>query len=733
MLGAAVVKLLRPIKLFGIQGIRPAVRYIKFNVVSFKCFFSLLFDRQKLTWGLTMKFFLTTSFFALAASVSYAECAPQFGAEAGGAFPHLFEKAEYESANGCEMSFAGNPDAAALNARIAGNPDDLPDVADRLPAEPLVIAPYAEIGTYGGVFDGISKATEAGTSDLLSVRHVNLTRFNDDLSTIVPNVAKSFAFNDDFTELTVELREGHKWSDGVPFTAEDVKFWYDHLIMDTNVTEKPKDRFLSGGEPWTVEVASPTEVKIKLAAPTPGLLAMFATDYAQPFQPKHLIGQFHPAVNPDADKLAQELGFANGYEAVVHYYGQSDWKDIPTPLNKAPEQAFKMVAAGFPATSPTLESFVVIEDSVEGRRLVANPYFFQVDTAGNQLPYINEIKEVFIGDEDIQTAKLIAGEVDYKAQAVNLPSAPVLLENREKGGYAIALRPNVGMMTVTFNATDKNEALRAVFNDVRFRQAASHALDRAKINELAFLNLGQPAQYTVFDADTSPFVTDEQRTRYTEYDADKSRALLDEMGLKDSDGDGVRELPNGEEFELNFQFSTQGISTEVVEVVSNNLTDIGVKVSMKEVTSDEFRNSQSANSLSMGAWTAGQPLAVMANDVSTLKPPFGNFFSLRNGMLWSQYNDSKGGEGIEQPAAFTEIGELADQFTQLEAGSDASNALGTQIVDKWLDELLMIGTVKGVSPIYVSNKLGNFETPKTSSYEYYRVYPYLPTQWFLKQ
>lgn len=681
-----------------------------------------------------MKYLLTTSLLAFTCTSAFAnDCPVVAGADAGGAYPHLFEKTEFESANNCTMTFQGNPDAEALNVRILGNPADLPAVADRLPIEPLVIAPYAEIGTYGGIFDGISKATEAGTSDLLSVRHVNFTRFNDDLTTIVPNVAKSFEFNDNFTELTIELREGHRWSDGAPFTAEDVKFWYDNLIMDTNVTEKPKDRFLSGGAPWVIDVVSPTELKITLAAPTPGLLSMFATDYAQPFQPKHIIGQFHPAINPDADKLAQELGFANGYEAVIHYYGQSDWKDVPTPINKAAERVDTMIAAGYPATAPTLESFIVIEDTVEGRRLVANPYFFQVDTAGNQLPYINEIKEVFIGDEDIQTAKLIAGEVDYKAQAVNLPSAPVLLENRESGNYTISLRPNVGMMSITFNATDNNEILREIFSDIRFRQAASHALDRNKINEIAFLNLGQPSQYTVFDADTAPFVTEEQRTAFIEYDPGKSAALLDEMGIADSDGDGVRELSNGEKFELVFQFSTQGVSTEVVEVVINNLNDIGIRATMKEVTSDEYRNSQSANALSMGAWTAGQPLAVMSNDVSTLKPPFGNFFSIRNGMLWSQYIDSDGGEGIEPPAAFTEIAEMADLFTQLEAGSEASNELGREIVDKWLEQLLIIGTVKGVSPIYVSNNLGNFETPKTSSYEYYRIYPYIPTQWFLKQ
>ncbi len=75
----------------------------------------------------------------------------------------------------------------------------------------------------------------------MSIRHVNLVRYSDDLETIVPNIAKSWEWNDDFTQLTFHLREGHKWSDGQPFTSADVKFWYDNLALDPNINEKPKD------------------------------------------------------------------------------------------------------------------------------------------------------------------------------------------------------------------------------------------------------------------------------------------------------------------------------------------------------------------------------------------------------------------------------------------------------------------------------------------------------------
>jgi len=163
-----------------------------------------------------------------------------------GKFRQQFSLAEFEKLANCKLTFSENPDIGKLNDRIRGNPK-LPALADRLPQEPLVVAPYDSIGTYGGTFDALSNATESGTSDFMSVRHVNLLRYSDDLETIVPNVAKGWEWNDDFTQLTFFLRKGHKWSDGAPFGAEDVKFWYDNLAIDTNVREKPKDYVLVGG------------------------------------------------------------------------------------------------------------------------------------------------------------------------------------------------------------------------------------------------------------------------------------------------------------------------------------------------------------------------------------------------------------------------------------------------------------------------------------------------------
>ena len=678
-----------------------------------------------------MSKYLIAGAIALVAGNAMAACPALTGPDQGGAYPHLFEKTEFENLQSCTLSFSENPAIGQLNSLIAGNPTLLP-LAQRLPQEPLIIAPYESIGQYGGVLNGISKATESGTSDLLSVRHVNLVRFSDDLATVVPNVAKSWDWNADFTVLKVNLRKGHKWSDGSAFTAEDIAFWYNNILMDSNVIEKPKDRFLSAGKAVNVEALSETTVQFTMNEPAPGYLDNFAQDYAQPFLPKHLLENFHPEFNNDADSLAKSLGFDNGYALINFYYGQSDWKDIPTPLLKDAAAAERLVEAGYTAIMPTLESYLVVEESLEKRRLVANPYFYQTDTAGNQLPYINEINEVYIGDEDIQTAKLIAGEVDYKAQAVNLPQAPVLLENKGLGKYEVYLRPTIAQTTIAFNLTDKDLEKRAIFNDVKFRRAMSIAMDRDQINEIAYFGLGAPTQYTGFDADTTPFITEKQKTSWIQFDPKEARKLLDKAGVKDKDGDGFRDLPSGKKFELNIQYATQGTPSEVVEIVAKSWTDVGVKTTIKEVTSDEYRNSQSANDLSVLSWVMGRPLTNIASNIETLVPPYGSFFDLRTGMLWSQYLDSNGAEGVAPPATVAEMKKLTDRFVTLKAGSEESNKLGLKIADRVIDDLFIMGTVKAVSPVYRSNALANFEVPKTSSYEFYRMYPYLPAQWYFK-
>jgi peptide/nickel transport system substrate-binding protein len=649
------------------------------------------------------------------------------GGVAPGAFPEQYDLTEFQAAANCTMELSENPSMADFNSKIRNNPA-LPAVADRLPSEPLVVVPYASTGKYGGTLDALSNATEAGTSDFMSIRHVNLVRYSDDLETIVPNVAKSWAWNDDFTQLTFTLRKGHKWSDGQPFTSADVKFWYDNLALDPNINEKPKDYVTVGGERMTVETPDDVTVVFKLPAPKPGLLAHFATHFAQAFQPKHFLGQFHPAINPDADKLAQSLGFENGYAVIRAYYGNSDWMDTATPMLNSPDLVAKMPGDA----APTLESHIVVKETTEGRHFVANPYFFMVDTTGQQLPYINEMDELFANDQEVRLLKLVNGEVDYKSQSLQLSDAPLLLENQEKGGYTIQLKPKIAMQTISFNVTHPDEAKRAVFGDVKFRIAMSEAINRDNLNSTAYFGQGELQQYTGFSP-LPEYIDPKWKTFGMEYKPDAAKAVLDELGLKDVDGDGFRELPDGSPLVINMQFATQGIAGQVVELISQDWANVGIKSAVKEVTPDEYRSAQSSNQLDVGLWEKGQPLGIILGNNELWVPPFENYFAHRTGMLWAEWVDSKGASGVEPPEYVKTLMADISTLQSTPNGTDEFKAIANRMVAAMVENMLFIGTALTPDPIYVNNKVKNFPEFKTASYEYYRTYPYRGAQWYLEE
>ena len=634
---------------------------------------------------------------------------------AAGAFPQQYELAEFQEAAGCELSFSENPDIAALYDRIPHtNKADLAPVSERLPAEPLVVVPYEAIGLYGGVLDGLSNATEAGTSDVLSVRHVNLVRYADDLKTLVPNVAKGWEWNDDFTELTLFLRAGHKWSDGAPFTAEDIVFWYNDLILNPDVYAETPSRWLFNGEPLQIEAIDDTTVKFTFPVPTPGILNRFAVDYGQPFQPKHF---FEQQVAETGKSLA---------EVAAIYYRGSDWKDVPTPL-LASESEF---------IAPTLESHIVVEENTESRRLVANPYFFMVDTAGHQLPYISEINELYVPDDEVRNLKITNGEVDYKTQTIFIENYPLYKENEAKGNYTAHLAPGLGEnVFYAFNVNHKDPALRAIFEDLRFRQAMSLALNRAEINEIVYLGQGQPQQAVPADPNTVEFVTSDHLNAFIEYDPAQANSLLDEMGLEDTDGDGFRENLEGGPFVVQLQYSNQGAPVRLHELVEDYWEAVGVQVEAKEVTSDEYREQGNNNDLDVTVWkNDGTSAPLISQDVTMLVPPFGDFFNPGGGFEWAAWYASGGTDGVEPPDDVKRLVELSNEFIQYPLGSAESNRVGEEIVDIHVNSLWKIGIIGNVvTPNIQHNTLKNFKPFTAMTYDYYWAFPYRPQQWYFEQ
>ena len=665
-------------------------------------------------------------------SVSAASC-PAITAENNngitGKYPNQFELAEFQSAANCTLTFKGNPDSAALNKRIHGNPK-LPGIAERIPAEPLVVAPYKNIGQYGGTLNILSNATESGSSDSLSLRHVNLVRYSDDLKQLVPDVARSWSWNSNFTELTITLRKGHRWSDGAPFTAADIEFWFNDLILNNAIYEKTPSAWIWDGKPAKVEAVNETTVKFTMPVPTPGLMNRFAISYVQPFQPKHYLGQFMEKYNTGAAALIKKHGFANSAEAINFSYGGSDWKDVPSALLKDSAKAMSMPKA----VVPTLESHLVIEDNTQGRRMVANPYFHMVDTAGNQLPYLNEHNEDYIPEKEVRNLKVVSGEVDYKAQNLFLEDFTLYKQNEAKGDYTVTLAPSVGeAIYYSFNTTDKDPEFRKVFNDVRFRQAMSLAIDRDEIIDLVYLGQGEAMQATPAEPGTVDFLTSEHTKAFTEFDLAKAKKLLDAVGLKDSDGDGVRELPSGKPMIIQMFYSNQGGPIKNHELVQSYWANLGVKMTLREISTDDYRSKAGTGEFSVTTWRdANRAGPTLSQDPFMFVPPFGDRWQPGTGFGWAQWKGTNGAEGIEPPSDVKRLYELTAKFKTYAMGSKESNEIGKEVADIHMKNLWKIGLVgKSVQPIITRNTLRNFVPFKVVTYDYYWAFSFRPQQWYL--
>lgn len=628
-----------------------------------------------------------------------------------GQWPQQYELAEFETTANCKMTFSDNPLFA--DDVKAGK---LPPVDKRLPEEPLVIQPYDEIGKYGGQLRSVSIAPESGTAETLSWRHVNLVRYLDDLQTIVPNVAKSWEWNKDYTELTFHLRKGHKWSDGAPFTADDIIFWYKDIHLNQELFPENSGVPKYGGNPYTIEKVDELTVKYIFTAPAPGFLSYLAVAYTQPFQPKHFFEQYHIDYNKGANDEAVKQGYKTWVELFRSFY--HDWKD-----------SFHRTGV------PVLESHYLYEEDTEHRLVRANPYYFKIDTAGQQLPYVNEQNEVFISNKELINLKIIAGEVDLKGDALDLMSYPVYKENEQAGNYTVQLPPaglGAGMHYV-FNTTHKDPILRELINNPKFIQALSVAINRDEINETVYLGLATPIAGVPADPISNPFVTEEQAKYNTQFDQALANQLLDELGLAKG-SDGFRKRSDGKTLTFLLEYAPQGGPPLVHELVKGYWEAVGVKVELKEESTEAFRQRSLTNDLDLYNWkNDGTTGPAMIASPSRFWPFQGGLVRT-TGTLWMDWFDSNGAKGEEPPAWAKQLHDISSQWSLEPPNSDKWMELGTQLVQIYIENMPDIGTVGGVpAPVVVHNRLGNVTEWKVQVYDYYFHYPYRIDQIYIKQ
>jgi len=364
-------------------------------------------------------------------------------------------------------------------------------------------------------------------------------------------LAESWDVSEDKLELTFHLRQGLAWSDGEPFTADDVVFTYNDLILNDDVDCRFRDllRLPSGGFPDIAKVDAYT-----IRVTSPEVFRPLLNGFALPILPRHALARFVHKLNPSVAP-----GTFNGV-----------W-GIDTPPDD-------LVGLG-----PFLIQEYVADQSIKLRR---NPRFYHYDQAGNQLPYVDEIVVRLVASGDLEMLQFINGEIDMLETQVRHLPALKLWEARK--GFTVTLgQMEYGTFFLSLNQDTEDEQLRALFRQFWFRQAMAHAVDRERIVEVLHLGLGSSLWSPV--SIPSPFyagreryggpITERDAVVY-EYDLVAAAHLLDQCGIHDLDGDGVREFADGTpvEFELDYGSST---TEQSGLIIAEDLLKIGVRANLR--------------------------------------------------------------------------------------------------------------------------------------------------------
>lgn len=578
---------------------------------------------------------------------------------------------------------------------------ELPPVAERVPTDAMIVdlpSKGRAFGKQGGVLRTMVSRSK-DIRQMVVYGYARLVGYDAEYN-LVPDVLADLEVIEG-RKFIMTLREGHRWSDGAPFTSADFEYWWKHVANNEKLAPNgPPDIMRLGDEMARMTFPDELTVIVEWSKQNPNFLKALAG--ARPpfiYRPAHYLKQFHvefadPEVLEEAIDDARVRGWA--------------------PLHNNVDNMYKYDNPQL----PTLQPWMPASATASSRQLfVRNPYYHRIDAQGVQLPYIDVVEMTIVGG-GLVAAKTNAGETDLQARGLDFRDTSILKKGEVDGaGYRTFLWANgaASQIAIYPNLNFADPVWREVMQDARFRRALSMGIDRRMINRALYFGLAKEGGMTALAG--SPFFDTKNLTKWALYDPDAANLMLDEMGLTERTPAGIRLLPDGREME--FIIETAGERQEVenaLAIITDTWRDIGIKLIMRPLDRDILRNRVYAG-ISMASvwfgWDNGLPQSY--TPPSYLAPTRQEFLAWPK---WGQYYQSRGefGEEITSPEALRLV-ELSDAW-QKTFDKEERSAIWREMLAIHADQQFGIGILtEAPQPVIVSDRLRNVPEFATWAWE----------------
>ncbi len=588
----------------------------------------------------------------------------------------------------------------------------LPPVKDRLPEDVLVVKPVEEVGQYGGTWHRVG--ISAGEAWILEARlsYSNLVRWNMVGSEIIPHLAKAWEISPDGKSFTFKLRKGMKWSDGQPYNADDWMFWYNDIFLNKDLSPTLSPWLVVGGEPVKLEKVDDYTIRWNFAK-TYGLFMTYmasAYGYGMANACAHYMKQFH-AKYADAAKL----------DAMVKERKFTHWRELFVDrdnytLNVDRPVIFPWIPAVVRPANPQIFD--------------RNPYYWKVDTAGNQLPYLDKVSFDIVENIELANMKMIAGEVDMQLRHVLFKNFPLFQQNKEKGNYRIIqwARGYITDSVIAPNVMHKDPEMNKILGDKKFRWALSMGINRDEIIQSVFLGMAEPNQ--VSPLSTSAFYWQEQAKNLIKYDPDGANKILDEMGLSKKDADGYRLKPSGKRLTITYEHAgVFGSWQDIGELLSRQWKKLGIELIVKLEARELMYQRKEANDHDMGVWTGSAEFNPLIDPRWFLPFSLESIFATPAG-LWY---DTVGKQGTEPTGDLRKVQQLYDQIKDT-VDAEQQKKLFRQILELDKENLWCIGVCTAPPELVITkNNFRNVTDKGVSDWHLLTPAATMPEQYFFKK